>query len=191
VAHHGRIPTSSILGGTRPLSRDLAIGRVILEGKPIHLRDVQAETEDFPEGSAIARQSGYRAMLAVPMLRDGSAIGTIALRRTEAQLFTDREVALVENFAAQAVIAIENTRLLTELRQRTDDLSESLEQQTANSEVLKVINRSTFDLQAVLDTLVESACRLCDAEMANIWRPGEGGYRLIASFAITGKRKES
>ena len=126
------IPNSPVVGGTRPLTRDLVIGRAMLESKLIHLLDAQAESEEFPEGSAIARRTGYRAIIAVPLMREGYAIGTIAVRRVEARLFSDKEVELLSNFAAEAVIAIENARLLTELRQRTADLSESLEQQSSH-----------------------------------------------------------
>jgi GAF domain-containing protein len=171
VAHYGPIPVESL-----PLIRGTAAGRSVLDQQAMHIADLQMQVEEFPESSDNARRWGFRAILCVPLMREGVAIGTVALRRAEAQLFTERHVALLQTFADQAVIAIENARLLNELRQRTDDLSESLQQQTATADVLKVISRSTFDLKAVLNTLVESAARLCEADQGNITRQRDGMF---------------
>jgi class 3 adenylate cyclase/putative methionine-R-sulfoxide reductase with GAF domain len=191
VAHYGgTIPSSVAVGGTRPLTRDLVIGRAMLESKLIHLLDAQAETEEFPEGSAIARRTGYRTIIAVPLMREGYAIGTIAVRRVDARLFSDKEVALLSNFAAEAVIAIENARLLTELGQRTADLSESLEQQKATFEVLKVISSSPGQLEPVFRAILENATRICGAKVGILFRFDDGAYTAVATLGITAAYNE-
>ena len=191
VAHCGGvIPSSVPVGGTRPLTRELVIGRAMLELRLIHLLDAQAEAEEFPEGSAIARRTGYRTIIAVPLMREGHAIGTIAVRRVEARLFSDKEVELLSNFAVQAVIAIENARLLSELRQRTADLSESLEQQTATFEVVKVISSSPGKLEAVFRAILENATRICGAKIGILFRFDDGAYTAVATLGVTAEYNE-
>jgi signal transduction histidine kinase len=170
VAHHGPMSTT----GSVPLHRGTVGGRAIIERRLIHVADLQAEEVDFPEGSAIARRLGHRTTLSIPLLREGTAIGNIQVRRDEVRLFTDKQIALLRTFADQAVIALENARLITELKQ-------SLEYQTATSEVLSIISRSPTQVQPVLDAIVESAGRLCHAEYAFVYRLENGKFQLVAS----------
>src|SRR5262249_21465794 len=148
VAHHGPIPAETL-----PLIRGTVAGRTVLDGRAFHIADLQTEDAEFAESGENARHWGFRSILCVPLMREGVAIGTIALRRREVQLFTDQQLGLLQTFADQAVIAIENARLFEEVQARTEELSESLQQQTATANVLKVISRSTFDLKSVLQTL--------------------------------------
>jgi GAF domain-containing protein len=132
VVHKGPIPSSTV-GQTRPLVRETPTGRAVLDRCTIHVADVQAEIDEYPEGSDRARRLGYRTILAAPLLHMGEAIGAIVVRRTDVRPFTDRQVALLHTFANQAVIAIENVRLFTELEARNKALTEALEQQTATA----------------------------------------------------------
>jgi signal transduction histidine kinase len=164
----------------KPDARSL-VGRTILEGV-LHVADVASDPR-YTFANAYQSALGIRSFLGVPILRDGRPIGSIALYRDKVEPFSERQIDLVKSFADQAVIAIENTRLLNELR-------ESLQQQTATADVLKVISRSTFDLPTVLQTLVESATRLCDADKTNITREKNGAFYRAEAYGFSPEFQE-
>jgi signal transduction histidine kinase/putative methionine-R-sulfoxide reductase with GAF domain len=163
VAHHGPIPFGLVGEFAIPLTQGSLVGRSIIEHRAVQVTDLQTETEEFPLGAATACQFGYRTSLAVPLLRESAEIGAISIRRTEVRPFTERQVALLQIFADQAVIAIENVRLFTETK-------EALEQQTATAEILRVISSSPTDVQPVFDAIARRVVALCDGRNAIVLR---------------------
>ncbi|HTY80756.1 MAG TPA: GAF domain-containing protein [Candidatus Bathyarchaeia archaeon] len=178
AAHHGPVEARPTL----PVERGTLGGRSILEARPIQVADAQVDDGEFPGIAHFAREHGHRTLLSVPLVREGVPIGVIQLRRTEVAPFTDQQIALLQTFADQAVIAIENVRLFTELEQRNHDLTEALEQQTATAEILRAISSSPTDLRPVLETVVHAAARFCDAPDVAILRTDQGMLRMAAAI---------
>ncbi|MFL5223210.1 MAG: GAF domain-containing protein [Microvirga sp.] len=177
AAHRGPI---SIDSAAMPIGRGWAMGRAVADRAPVHVHDLWAAADDFPEGQALARRLGARTLLATPLIRENHAIGAIAVRRAEVRPFSEKQIALLQTFADQAVIAINNARLFDEVQARTRELSEALEQQTATSEVLQVINASPGDLAPVFEAMLAKATQLCNARLGIMWTYEDGAFTIAA-----------
>ena len=179
-AHHGPIPHLADL----PIGRGFVNGRAFVDRAPVHVHDLQISAHEFPDGSKAALRLGHRTVLAVPLLREDEAIGTLQIRRTEVKPFTDKQIELVKTFADQAVIAIENVRLFDEVQARTRELSESLEQQTATSEVLQVISSSPGELEPVFNAMLANAIRICEAKFGVLFLAEGDAFRAVALHGV-------
>ena len=188
VATHNVPPGLGELRRREPLVRAGPLLRMAETKRLLHIADYREYVASHPadsDAAAFAKLTGVRTILEVPMLKEDDVVGAIVIYRKEVRRFEDQEIALIKDFAAQAAIAIENARLLNELRQRTKDLGEALDQQTATADVLKVISRSQFDLQQVLDNLIETATSLCGAKRGVIFRADGDLYHAAAFYNAT------
>jgi GAF domain-containing protein/CheY-like chemotaxis protein len=185
VSHRGTMAFGPVGDFFLPLIPGTANGRAVLEARTIHVTDLQTAGDEFPEGSETARRWGHRTNLSVPLLREGVAIGSISLRRSEVRPFTEQQVTLLQTFADQAVIAIENVRLFNELQAKNASLTEALEQQTATSEILRVISSSPTDVQPVFATIVKNAVQLSGARFGALHRFDGERLHLVAHHNLT------
>ena len=167
-----------------PLDRSTVSGRSICDLRPVHVADLQKADDEFARGRDYAHQFGHRSILAVPLIREGRPLGTILVRRTEVRPFEQKDITLLTTFADQAAIAIENVRLFKAEQQRARELSESLEQQTATSEVLRVISSAPGELERVFQSMLGNATRLCEAKFGLMYEYVDGTYRALASLDI-------
>ena len=180
-SHHGPIPIDF---DKAQISRDWVTGRSLVDRKSVHVHDLLVESSEFPVGNEMARRMGHRTILAMPLLREGESIGAIVLRRIEVHPFSEKQIALLQTFADQAVIAIENARLFDEVQARTRDLQESLQQQTATSEVLEIISSSPGDLTSVFESMLANATRVCGANFGQMNLYEEGSFRPVAHYNV-------
>ena len=183
AAHHGPIPIP--VGRVVPVVPGTTSGRAVLERRAVHVTDIQAEPEAFPESCAFAKELGYRAQLSVPLLRERTPIGTLVLRRTEVTPFTDKQIAMLQTFANQAVIAIENVRLSIALQEKNQMLTASLAQQTATSDILRLTSESLADAQPTFEAIAVNAAQLCDAVNGFVFRY-DGELIYIAAYHNVG-----
>jgi two-component system, NtrC family, sensor kinase len=188
VARHGTLRLSMMVGGTVPVGRDTVTGRVVIERRTIHVEDIEAAAADFPLTVSRHIQAGSvaRTVLATPLLREGTPLGVIFIvRGPEVHPFSAKQIALLETFADQAVIAIENVRLFTELGARNRELTEALEQQTATSEILRAISGSQADVQPVFDAIAGSTVWLCDSLFSGVFLFDGRQIELAAHHGFT------
>ena len=171
-------------GESVPLDRSTVTGRAICDLQPVQVADLQNAGDEFPLGRELAIRHGHRTTLSVPLIRQGRALGAILVRRTEVRPFEEKHIALLKAFADQAAIAIENVRLFEAEQQRTRELTESLEQQTATSEVLQVISSSPGDLLPVFENMLEKAVHICDAKFGYIYRWDGDAFDLFATYNV-------
>src|SRR6266446_270750 len=185
VARHGRLQAAQKLGEASPLTVDLVAHRAIVERRTIHVRDLaKTPRTRFRVTRASNLPLGVRTMVSTPLLRAGVAIGAITIRRTKVRPFTPKQIALLKTFADQAAIAIENARLSQELEARNSDLTEALDQQTATSQILGVISSSPTVVQPVFDAILQSATRLCDAQLRHFYLYDGENFETVAVHGI-------
>jgi GAF domain-containing protein/anti-sigma regulatory factor (Ser/Thr protein kinase) len=187
---HGTVPLSTVVRERGvAVTRGTVVGRSVVERHSVHVHDLAAELEtEFPEAKPYQQQIGFRTTLATPLLREGNAVGAIHIRRMQVQPFTEKQIKLLETFADQAVIAIENVRLFNEIQKRNEELREALEQQTATSEVLRVIASSPTELQPVLDALIANAVKLSGATKGHVRQLDGEFHRVVAHYGESPER---
>jgi signal transduction histidine kinase len=181
-AHHGPIPMTLVKW---PINRNWTAGRAFVDQEPVHVHDLQSfEGDEFPEGREMSLSMGHRTILSVPLLSEAGSIGTIVLRRKEVHPFTEKQIALLQTFADQAVIAIGNVRLFDEVQAKTRDLSEALQQQTATADVLQIISSSPGDLAPVFEKMLVNATRVCSAKFGTMLLAENGSMRPAAQYNV-------